>query len=130
MGICLAPTWSTVRNIIIHKYLAVAPAIQLLKVSVGHMMWYFAIILICLLPSYHGVEKMSVGHANENEIYIMYFIVYCLKITEYNFLQYYKSPSFHPKSRIVTLQHAPGNPKKVCRSVCRSQNVFPLSLQM
>ena len=28
---------------------------------------------------------------------------------------------------IVTLQHAPGNPKKVCRSVCLSQNVFPQS---
>ena len=35
MGICLAPTGSAVRNLIIHKYLAVAPAFQILKVSVG-----------------------------------------------------------------------------------------------
>ena len=36
----------------------------------------FAVILICLLPSDHAVDKMSVGHANENEIYILYFILF------------------------------------------------------
>ena len=30
--------------------------------------------------------------------------------------------------KIITLQHAPGNPEKVCRSVCKSQNVYPLSI--
>ena len=33
---------------------------------------YFAVILICMLPSDHAVDKMAVGHANENEIYILY----------------------------------------------------------
>ena len=27
--------------------------------------------------------------------------------------------------KIITLQHAPGNLKKVCTSVCKSQNVCP-----
>ena len=44
----------------------------------------FAVILIFLLPADHVVKKMSVSHANENEIYILNFIL--LKITDYRFL--------------------------------------------
>ena len=50
----------------------------------NHLICIFAVILIFLLPSDHVVEKMSVSHANENEIYILYFI--SLKITNYMFL--------------------------------------------
>ena len=49
------------------------------------MICIFAVILIWLLPSYHVVDKMSVGHANENEIYIMYFILF--ENTDYKLLQ-------------------------------------------
>ena len=89
------------------------------------MICILADILICLLPSDHAVDNVSVGHPNKM-IYI-FCTLYCLKITDYKFLQYYKSPAFHPKKKIVTLQHAPGNlKKKVRRSVCRSQNVGPV----
>ena len=50
----------------------------------NHMICIFAVILIFLLPSYRVVEKMSVSHANENEIYILCFI--SLKMTGYRFL--------------------------------------------
>ena len=46
------------------------------RVGENHMICIFAVILICLLPSDHAVDKMSVGHANENEIYILYFILF------------------------------------------------------
>ena len=82
----------------------------------NHTICIFAVILIFLLPSDHVVEKMSVSHANENEIYILYFIL--LKITDYRFLKSYTSPASQQ-------QHAPGNPIKVCKSVCKSQNVCP-----
>ena len=36
----------------------------------------FAVILICLLPLDHVVDKMPVGHANEKVIYILYFIFF------------------------------------------------------
>ena len=49
-----------------------------------HNICIFAVILIFLLPSDHVVEKMSVSHANENEINILYFLL--LKITDYRFL--------------------------------------------
>ena len=42
----------------------------------NHMICIFAVILICLLPSDQAVDKMSVGHANENEINILYFILF------------------------------------------------------
>ena len=32
----------------------------------NHMICIFAVILICMLPLDHAVDKMSVGHANEN----------------------------------------------------------------
>ena len=35
---------------------------------------YFAVILICMLPSDHAVDKMSVSHTNKNEIYMLYFV--------------------------------------------------------
>ena len=41
---------------------------------------YFCSYSDFLLPSDHVVEKMSASHANENEIYILYFIL--LKITD------------------------------------------------
>ena len=41
-----------------------------------HMMCICAVILICLLPSDHAVDKMSVSHANENEINILNFILF------------------------------------------------------
>ena len=37
--------------------------------------------------------KMSVGHANEYEIYILYIIL--VKITDYRFVYSYKSPAAH-----------------------------------
>ena len=55
------------------------------------MICSFAVIL---LPSDHVVEKMSVSHANENEIYNLYLL--SLKITNYRILYFYKSPAFHP----------------------------------
>ena len=42
----------------------------------NHMIFIFAVILIFLLPSDHAVDKMSVGQTNENEIYILYFILF------------------------------------------------------
>ena len=48
------------------------------------MICIFAVILIFLLPSDNVVEKMSVSHANENEMYILYFIL--LKISDYRFV--------------------------------------------
>ena len=42
----------------------------------NHMICIFAVILICMLPSDHAVNKMPVGHANENEIYILHFILF------------------------------------------------------
>ena len=42
----------------------------------NHMICFFSVILICLLPSDLAVDKMSVGHANENVIYILYFILF------------------------------------------------------
>ena len=42
----------------------------------NHMICIFAVILIFLLPLDHAVDKMSVGHANENEIYIPNFILF------------------------------------------------------
>ena len=48
-----------------------------------------------------------------------------LKMTDDRFVQSYKSPAFHQKIRIVALQNAPENPKNVCSSVCKSQNVCP-----
>ena len=50
----------------------------------NHMLCIFAVIQIFLLPSDHVVEKMFVSQANENEKYILYFIL--LKITDYRFL--------------------------------------------
>ena len=58
------------------------------------MICNFADIRIYLLPSDHAVDKMSVGHVNENEIYLLYFN--CLEITDYKFWQSYKSQAFHP----------------------------------
>ena len=40
------------------------------------MICIFAEILICLLPSDHAVDKMSVGHANTNKLYILYFTLF------------------------------------------------------
>ena len=60
----------------------------------NQIIWIFAVILICLLPSDHAVDKISVGHTNENEIYVLYFILF--EITDYKFLQSYKSPAIHP----------------------------------
>ena len=54
LGICLAPTGSAVRNLIIHKYLAVAPAFQFLKVSVGHKIENVSVS--------HKIENVSVSH--------------------------------------------------------------------
>ena len=42
----------------------------------NQMICIFAVILICLLPSDHAVDKMSVGHTNKNEMYILYFILF------------------------------------------------------
>ena len=42
----------------------------------NQMICIFAVILICLLPSDHVIDKMSVGHTNENEMYILYFILF------------------------------------------------------
>jgi len=51
-----------------------------------------------------------------------------LKMTDDRFVQSYKSPAFHPKIRIVALQNAPENPKNMCSSVCKSQNVCPSAI--
>ena len=53
---------------------------------------------------------MFVNHANENEIYILYFI--SLKIVDYRFLYSYRSQASIQSIKIFTLQHEPGNPKK------------------
>ena len=52
------------------------------KITCYVMLCIFAVILIFMLPSYHVVKKMSVGHANENEIYILYFILLKLLIKD------------------------------------------------
>ena len=53
-----------------------------------------------------------------------------LKKTDDRFVLAYKSPAFHPKIRIVALQNAPENPKNMCSSVCKSQNVCPEKFAM
>ena len=40
------------------------------------MICIFAVILICLSPSDHAVDEMSVGRANKSKIYILYFILF------------------------------------------------------
>ena len=47
----------------------------------NNMICIFAVNMTFLLSSECVVEKMSVSHANENEIYIIYFL--SLKITGY-----------------------------------------------
>ena len=42
----------------------------------NRMICIFAVILICLLPSDHALDKMSVNHANENGMYILYFTLF------------------------------------------------------
>ena len=54
LGICLAPTGSAVRNLIIHKYSAVAPTFQFLKVSVGQKIENVSVS--------HKIENVSVSH--------------------------------------------------------------------
>ena len=50
----------------------------------NHMVCIFSVMRIFLLPSHHVAEKMSLSHANENERYILYFVL--LKINDYRFL--------------------------------------------
>ena len=49
-----------------------------------------------------------------------------LNMTDDRFVQSYKSFAFHPKIRIVELQNLLENPKNMCSSVCKSQNVCPV----
>ena len=42
----------------------------------NHMICIFAAIMICVLLSDHAVDKMSVGRANENLIYILCYIMF------------------------------------------------------
>ena len=85
------------------------------------MICIFAVILIFRLPSDYVVEKMSVSHANENEIYNLYFIL--LKIL---IIDSYTPPTVQPSIqsiKITTLQHASGN-KKRCSEVSVSHKMF------
>ena len=86
-----------------------------------HMICIFAVNLIFLLALGHVVNKMCVSHGNKNGFYFLHFNF--LNMTDDRFVKSYKSPAFHPKKRIVALQKAPENPKNVCSSVCKSQNV-------
>ena len=63
----------------------------------------------------------------------MKYVSYCLKSTDYKFLQSYNSPAFN----LTKLNGCKLNgckldsmrqeiQKKVCRSVCQSQNVCPI----
>ena len=89
------------------------------------MICIFAVILIFLLALGHAVDKMCVSRANENWICFLHFKF--VKMTDDRFVKSYKSPAFHQKIRIVALQNAPENPKNVCSSVCKSQNVCPFT---
>ena len=44
-------------------------------------------------------------------------------MTDDRFVQSYKSPAFHPKIRIVSLQNGPEN-QKTCAAACVSHNIF------
>ena len=48
-----------------------------------HGMFFFAVILIFLLPSDHAVDKISVSHANEIWKYIMNLIWF--QISDFGF---------------------------------------------
>ena len=53
---------------------------------------------------------------------------FCFKLAILNSHNPAKVHPFTQKIRKVTLQHAPENPKKVGKSVCKSQNVCPYKM--
>ena len=61
------------------------------------MVCIFAGVLICLLPSDHVVNKMSVSHANETWKYIMNLIFSSSNYWFEILMTVKKSPPFHPK---------------------------------
>ena len=87
------------------------------------MFYPFAVILTFLLPLDHEVDKMSLSHANEIWKYIMNLIFFQISDLDSD-----NPATVHPsnqKIKKVTLQHAEENPRKVCKNVCKSQNVCP-----
>ena len=54
--------WQTLYNLVCHSE------------QKNYMIYIFAVIVIFLLPSDNAVDKMSVGHTNENGIYIHFIL--------------------------------------------------------